>query len=99
QLPGCTAAGMSICETLCSSEGCVNSVTRATWDGNQLIREDKVPYPDGSSTPPYYGSVEYVHALELDHPLAVLDYNMYGVTRVLNPSWRGLFESSVNTDG
>ena len=98
-LPGCTAAGMSICETLCNSAGCVNSVTRSIWDGNQLIREDKVPYPDGSPTAPYYGSVEYVHGLELDHALAVLDYNMYGVTRVLNPSWRGLFESSVNTDG
>ena len=40
-----------------------------------------------------------MHALALDHPLAVLDAIVPTGVRVLNPHWRGGFESSVTATG
>ena len=95
--PGCDQAGISVCAALCSPNGCANTVTWQIWDGQQLIQEDRRPYENGSIAPPTYGTVQYLHGLELDKPLAML--NSDGTIRALNAHWRGVFESSVTPAG
>jgi len=96
--PGCTAAGKTYCVTMCTVGDCESKVTRFVWDGDRILREEREPYPGGPYTAPYYGIVDYVHGLELDHPLGTLDGQVNG-TRIPNANWRGVFESSVSPSG
>ena len=95
RLPGCDPDLTVICAPLCSANSCLDRVTWTTWDGSQILAEERRPYPDNSSFLPQFGSVSYVHSLDLDHPLAVLTTKV----RVLNPNWRGPFESSLTPAG
>jgi RHS repeat-associated protein len=100
--PGCDTLRLQYCAALCSvssSGDCASKVTTVVWDGNQVVREERRPYPGDPSTSPYYGTIEYVHGPQLDKPLATLDGTVSGGVRVLNPNWRGLFESSVTAAG
>src|SRR5439155_1097393 len=69
------------------------------WDSDDILREDREPYPGYPNSSPYYGTVEYVHGLEQDKPVGAVDSQLAGTSRVLNPNWRGVFESSVLPDG
>lgn len=96
----CTDAGLTFCAGICVAAGCVNHVTRTQWDGDQILGEVRTDLTDGVPND-NYGAVTYVHGLALDQPLAALGGGgapANGV-RVLNPDWRGLFESSVATTG
>jgi RHS repeat-associated protein len=97
--PGCSQSGLEICNPLCTIGDCEHKVTWQLWDGDQLIREDRRAYPDNGTPNVRYGTVHYVHGLELDHPLAVLDGRLSGSPRILNRNWRGTFEASVTASG
>jgi RHS repeat-associated protein len=95
--PGCDSISTTMpCAVLCSI-GCDGQprVTWTTWDGAQIVSEERRQFADGT----IIGNVEYVHGLALDHPLAALDGNLTNGVRVLNPHWRGGFESSVTETG
>ncbi|CAN5821292.1 hypothetical protein BH11GEM2_BH11GEM2_05720 [soil metagenome] len=94
--PGCATAGMTYCAPLCSVV-CIDAVTWARYDGDQLVREERRAYPDGSVAPPSFGIVQYVPGLSLDAPLAAIrdGSSLY----VLTPHWRGRAESSVDATG
>jgi RHS repeat-associated protein len=94
-LPGCS--GLTFCAQLCTVGACKNSVTWEMYDGDQLVQEERRAYPDGELTAPYFGVVEYINGPELDKPLAVIDVDQQ--VHVLNPNWRGTFESSVTPMG
>jgi RHS repeat-associated protein len=97
--PACDSASMGNCAAVCNVEGCADRVTWTVWDGTQIAHEERRAYPDGSVAPPLYGIMDYVHGLELDHPLAVLDGSVSGGARILIGQWRGLFEASVTASG
>ena len=92
--PGCS--GITFCAALCTVSGCDNTVTWTMYDGSQLVEEERRPYPDGALGGANTGIVEYVHGLELDRPLAIVNG---GAVFVPNPNWRGTFESSVTPTG
>jgi RHS repeat-associated protein len=91
-------APASVCAGLCTT-GCVESVTRAVWDGSAIVHEERRPYPDGALGPPHFNIVEYVHGVETDRPFASLDSRLSSLTRALSWTWRGLSESSTAADG
>ena len=93
----CTPA--ALCEPLCNVNGCNESVTRAVWDGNAMVHEERRRYPDEALTPPLYNIVEYVHGVETDRPLATLDTRLPSLTRAISYTWRGMAEASTTADG
>lgn len=97
--PAC-ATIVGLCALLCNVGPCAPSVTWAMYDGDQILQEERRAFTGsdfGDLSAPRYGIVRYVHGLELDKPLAVIDAGQ--AVHVLNPNWRGLFESSVTPNG
>jgi RHS repeat-associated protein len=86
------------CAILCNT-GCVESVTRAMWDGSAIVHEERRPYPNGALGAPHFNIIEYVHGVETDRPFASLDSRLSSLTRALSWTWRGLSESSTAADG
>src|SRR3712207_5932341 len=54
--PGCDTLGLQLCAGLCTIGDCTSKVTTVVWDGDQVLREERQPYPGGSWTSPYYGA-------------------------------------------
>jgi RHS repeat-associated protein len=78
---------LALCSPQISPE-CDSYVERVVWDGDDLLYEHR----EGGSQ--YTGgSVGYVQGGVIDQPLAQLN------GRILNPNWRGLYESSVLPNG
>lgn len=95
----CIDANASGCVALCSGvNGCVDGVTRTQWGGDQMLSETRDTL-SGSSSSIRYGTITYLHGLDLDHPLAFLDSKVVNGSQVPNPNWRGQYESSVTTAG
>jgi RHS repeat-associated protein len=100
ETPGCGATNQEICNPPCSKAHCESKITAQYWDGDQLIKERRSKYTTDGIPNVKYGMVHYVHGLELDKPLAVLDNRVSGGSpRLLNANWRGTFESSVSRAG
>jgi RHS repeat-associated protein len=96
--PACDS--LYACEPLCTGmHDCESKVLWTTWDAQQILTEVREQYPSGDPGPPDFNTVSYVHGLELDHPLAVLDPTLSGGLRIPIQQWRGLFESSVTQTG
>jgi RHS repeat-associated protein len=77
--------------SLCNVTGyatCDSYVERVVWDGDDVLYEHREGGSQYTS-----GSVGYVHGGVIDQPIALLD------GRILNPNWRGLYESSVLPNG
>jgi RHS repeat-associated protein len=78
---------LALCSPQISPE-CDSYLERVVWGGADLLYEHR----EGGSQ--YTGgSVGYVQGGVIDQPLAQLD------GRILNPNWRGLYESSVLPNG
>jgi RHS repeat-associated protein len=74
--------------------GCRSYIERAVWDGDRLQYEERTA-ENGPADVQNSGSIGYIHLLDLDQPVAVLDVT----TSVINYDWRGLAESSLHPDG
>jgi RHS repeat-associated protein len=89
----------------CSTDAnCRRDVTRAAWDGDQILMEMRAPVDDTTGTTQendsyaadhYYGRVVYVHGAGIDAPLAL--YGGISGEVLLYTNWRGQFDKGTCT--
>ena len=83
---------------MCQTVTCNSSLTRYMWNGSETLVEDRQPFGIASYGPDD-GYVTYVHGLELDRPVGVIDSRVSGNLRVPHRTWRGQYESSSDATG
>ena len=85
---------------------CLSTIQRYVWDGDQLLYElradgsesqtaDALESPTSSGS--FLGSVRYLHAGDIDSPLAIYSNTLGWV--VPHKSWRGVYEDASSLAG
>lgn len=62
------------CATLEQTTGCTSAITTTAWDGDAVLLERRTSSDSGYVAASYrqFGTVAYVHGLEIDRPLVVM---------------------------
>lgn len=88
----------SNCQAYEPATGCISPVTRAVWDGDQILYEMRADGGAHSTSleadagTGLYGRVEYVHGLGIDTPLELIK----GSTQVIPfTNWRGQIDNGL----
>jgi RHS repeat-associated protein len=88
----------SQCSLMAKETGCLSTVARTVWDGDQILVDIRQPTSeletDVGSGNQHFGRVVYVHGGGIDRPLALvrMDRTQPAFVVVPQQNWRGFFD-------